>query len=51
MFGLIKKDAKSAEFDVPTFEKVDWKRDRNMRRLYFWCAILCIASANNGYDG
>lgn len=37
--------------DGPHFEKVDWKRDRGLRKLYFYAMILCMASATTGYDG
>ena len=37
--------------DGPHLEKVDWKRDPGLRKLYFYAIILCIASATTGYDG
>jgi len=36
---------------APTFEKVNWKKSPNMRKLYFYAAVLCVASATTGYDG
>ncbi|KAF1954857.1 general substrate transporter [Byssothecium circinans] len=41
----------AARDDAPEFEKVNWKKDPNMRKLYFWASILCVASATTGYDG
>lgn len=40
-----------AQEEAPAFEKVDWKRDPGLRKLYFYCFVLCIASATTGYDG
>ena len=37
--------------EAPKFEKVVWHKDPNMRKLFFWSSILCIASATTGYDG
>lgn len=36
---------------APVMPKVDWKKSPNMRKLYFYAAILCVASATTGYDG
>lgn len=36
---------------APDLGKVDWKKSPNMRKLYFYAAVLCIASATTGYDG
>lgn len=35
----------------PEIPKVQWTKSPNMRKLYFYCAILCVASATTGYDG
>lgn len=40
-----------AQEEAPQFEKVDWRRDPGLRKLYFYAAILCVASATTGYDG
>ncbi|KAL2256757.1 hypothetical protein VTK26DRAFT_1159 [Humicola hyalothermophila] len=37
--------------EAPTFEKVDWKKEPGLRKLYFFAMVLCIASATTGYDG
>lgn len=37
--------------DVPEFEKVVWHKLPNMRKLFWHCSILCVASATTGYDG
>jgi len=49
-------DTKKQEVDVanaeaPEFEIVNWWSDPGLRRLYLWCAVLCVASATTGYDG
>lgn len=36
---------------APHLEQVSWTKSPNMRRLYFYCGILCVASATTGYDG
>jgi len=41
----------AAAADAPQFEKVNWKKDPNLRKLFFWASILCVASATTGYDG
>lgn len=37
--------------DTPEFEKVDWKKLPNMRKLMFHACVLCVASCTTGYDG
>jgi hypothetical protein len=37
--------------EAPEFEKVHWLKDPGLRKLYFWAAVLCVASATTGYDG
>ena len=46
-----KAELEVAQAEQPTFEKVNWTRDRGLRKLYFWAAVLCVASATTGYDG
>lgn len=43
------RDVAAAE--APEFEKVHWASDPGLRKLYFWAAVLCVASATTGYDG
>jgi hypothetical protein len=40
-----------AQAEAPEFENVTWYSDPGLRVLYFWCAVLCVASATTGYDG
>lgn len=40
-----------SQAEAPEFEKVTWYKDAGLRKLYFWAAVLCIASATTGYDG
>ena len=37
--------------DPPEFEKVHWTKEPGLRKLYFYAAILMVASATTGYDG
>lgn len=37
--------------DAPDFFRVEWKDSPGLRKLYFYAAVLCIASATTGYDG
>lgn len=46
-----KEDVALAQAEAPELERVDWKRDAGLRKLYFWAFIICIASATTGYDG
>jgi hypothetical protein len=41
-------EAQEAAPELPT---VSWSKSPNMRKLYFYCAILCVCSATTGYDG
>jgi hypothetical protein len=45
------QEAQAARDDAPQFEKISWRKEPNMRKLYFWAAILCVASATTGFDG
>lgn len=45
------QNAVDARDEAPSFEKVEWKKRPNMRKLYFWACVLCVASATTGYDG
>ncbi|KAF1849160.1 hexose transporter-like protein [Cucurbitaria berberidis CBS 394.84] len=49
--GTAKSEHAAARADAPEFEKVIWHKDPNLRKLYFWACILCVASATTGYDG
>ncbi|ORY61804.1 general substrate transporter [Pseudomassariella vexata] len=40
-----------AQHEAPEFERVDWKREPNLRKLYAWACVLLVASATTGYDG
>ncbi|UPX11312.1 uncharacterized protein EKO05_0001922 [Ascochyta rabiei] len=44
-------NAVAAREEAPEFEKVNWRKEPNLRKLYFYAAVLCIASATTGYDG
>lgn len=54
--GIFDSKKKTAEVEVaqaeaPQFEHVNWKSNPGLRKLYFYAAVLCIASATTGYDG
>lgn len=40
-----------AQADAPQLPEVTWWSDPGLRKLYFYAAILCVASATTGYDG
>ncbi|KAF4550281.1 Sugar (and other) transporter-like protein 21 [Elsinoe fawcettii] len=40
-----------AQEAAPEIPRVKWTASPNMRKLYFYCAILCVCSATTGYDG
>jgi hypothetical protein len=40
-----------AQAETPELEKVHWLGDPGLRKLYFYAAIVCVASATTGYDG
>lgn len=46
-----KEEIAEVQAAAPKMEKVIWYRSPNMRKLYFFAAILCINSATTGYDG
>lgn len=39
------------EVDAPKFERVEWKKEPHLRKLYFLSIGLMIAAATTGYDG
>lgn len=55
--GLFKRQAPNkdvvvaAQEEAPKFERVDWKKDPGLRKLYWHVFVLSIASATTGYDG
>lgn len=55
--GLFKRSAPkkdvvvAAQEEAPNFEKVDWRKEPGLRKLYAHAFVLCIASATTGYDG
>jgi len=40
-----------AQESAPEIPRVSWTKSPNMRKLYFYCIILCVCSATTGYDG
>lgn len=49
--SALKGDVEIAQIGAPQLEKVKWWTDPGLRKLYFWAAVLCVASATTGYDG
>jgi MFS family permease len=37
--------------DAPEFERIIWYKEPQLRKLYFLCVFLLVASATTGYDG
>ena len=44
-------DLAIAQAEAPEIPYVKWTKDRGLRKLYFYAAIISIASATTGYDG
>jgi hypothetical protein len=44
-------DVEIAQAEAPHLKPVNWKSDPGLRKLYFFCFFICIASATTGYDG
>ena len=44
-------DLAIAQAEAPELAYVKWYKDPGMRKLYFYAAIISIASATTGYDG
>jgi hypothetical protein len=40
-----------AQAEAPELERVNWRQDPGLRKLYCYAAVICIASATTGYDG
>jgi hypothetical protein len=40
-----------AQAEAPELAYVNWRTDPGLRKLYFYAAIICVASATTGYDG
>lgn len=40
-----------AQAEAPDFEKVNWRQEPHLRKLYAYGLVLMIASATTGYDG
>ena len=40
-----------ARDEAPELPYVNWRTDPGLRKLYFYCIIICVASATTGYDG
>lgn len=49
--ALKAEELAEAQAAAPEIPKVDWKATASMRKLYFYCIILCVCSATTGYDG
>ncbi|KAH8689382.1 general substrate transporter [Talaromyces proteolyticus] len=46
-----KSEVHVVQAQAPDFEKVDWKREPHLRKLYLMAVVLMVASATTGYDG
>ena len=49
--GAPKGNHAAAVEEAPDFDKIIWYRQPNMRKLFLWSSVLCIASATTGWDG
>ncbi|KAG9244736.1 major facilitator superfamily domain-containing protein [Calycina marina] len=41
----------AAQAGASVFTTVTWYSDPGLRKLYYYCAVLCVVSATTGYDG
>ncbi|ETN40064.1 uncharacterized protein HMPREF1541_04339 [Cyphellophora europaea CBS 101466] len=44
-------DVAIAQAEAPEIPYVNWRKDPQLRKLYFYAGIICVASATTGYDG
>ncbi|PSN65984.1 general substrate transporter [Corynespora cassiicola Philippines] len=44
-------DVEVAQAEAPHLARVEWRKEPGLRKLYFYCIIICVASATTGYDG
>lgn len=49
--SALKSEVEVAQAEMPKLEQVKWWKEPGLRKLYFWAAVLCVASATTGYDG
>ncbi|CAM1501372.1 Fc.00g105340.m01.CDS01 [Cosmosporella sp. VM-42] len=49
--GHQKETVERTQAEAPEFEKVTWYKEPHLRKLYFMCIFLLVASATTGYDG
>ena len=40
-----------AQAEAPEIPYVEWTKDRELTKLYFYAAIISIACVSTGYDG
>ena len=45
------KNVAEVQAAAPKIPKVKWTESPSLKKLYFFAAVLCIASATTGYDG
>jgi len=48
---LKKGEVEAAQAEAPSLPYVNWRKDPGLRKLYMYCAVICVASATTGYDG
>ncbi|CAI4217423.1 unnamed protein product [Parascedosporium putredinis] len=52
MVAIVSKaTAGGGDIDNPRFERVNWRQEPHLKKLYFMSIFLLIASATTGYDG
>lgn len=51
MVAIVSRGGGNARADAPQFEKVNWRTEPHLRKLYIMTVFLLIASATTGYDG
>lgn len=48
---LLNAEVELAQAEAPQLAHVNWRKDPGLRKLYFYAAIISVASATTGYDG
>jgi sugar porter (SP) family MFS transporter len=51
MVAIASKALGGGDVDAPRFERVNWRKEPHLKKLYIMTVFLLIASATTGYDG
>jgi len=51
MVAIANKALGAGDINVPQFERVNWRKEPHLRKMYIMTVFLLVASATTGYDG